>query len=228
MNKKHQTITDWSMDDRPREKLIKKGVKALSNSELLAILFRSGTKEKNAVDLAREVLDNCGNDLNKLSKLNYFDLKEIDGIGDAKAISIIAAFELGRRRPEINPNQQITTSNSAFNIIHPYFKDQEQEEVYIIYLSHKLAVIEIFHVSKGSISASIVDIRIILKRALQNLASSIIIAHNHPSGSLEPSKNDIDITNSLKQACDLLTIKLMDHLIIGNDNYYSFADENKL
>src|SRR5574344_1146470 len=104
MNKKHQTITDWSMDDRPREKLIKKGVKALSNSELLAILFRYGTKEKNAVDLAREVLDNCGNDLNKLSKLNYFDLKEIDGIGDAKAISIIAAFELGRRRPEINPN----------------------------------------------------------------------------------------------------------------------------
>lgn len=228
IDKKHQTITDWSIEDRPREKLINNGVKSLSDSELIAILLRSGTKEETAVDLARKILKNCNNDINKLCKQNYFDLIKIKGVGKAKAISIIAAIELGKRRPQINEQRIITNSQFAFNAIYPYMQDLEHEEFYSIFLDKKKAIIEIFKTSQGGSNSTIVDNKIILKRALQNLADSIIIVHNHPSGNLTASQSDIKITESLKEACKILEIALIDHLIIGNNDYFSFAENNKL
>ncbi|MDR2836025.1 MAG: DNA repair protein RadC [Bacteroidales bacterium] len=231
MEDKLKKISEWSEDDRPREKLMLKGVKALSDSELLAILINSGSTEKTAVDLAREILKFCDNDLNKLSKLSYLDIKNIEnlkGIGDAKAITIVAALELGRRRPNPEQNIKIKTSRDIFDAIKPLFQDLNHEEFYAIYLSRNNSIINKIKISQGGTSKTVVDNKLILREALLNHASSIIVAHNHPSGNLKPSKEDVNTTIKLKEAAKNFDIDILDHIIIGNNEYYSFAENLKL
>jgi len=220
-------IKEWNEDDRPREKMALKGSSALSNAELIAILIANGTREKSAVDLAKEILDFAQNDLNNLARLSLKEMQQIKGIGQAKAISILAALELGRRRQQYMSleKKKISSSKDAFEILAPMIADKEHEALAVLYLNTANKVTQTEILSYGGLSATIVDIRIILKNALLHLASKIIIAHNHPSGNMQPSKADKDITEKLKQASNYLEIQFLDHLIIGQDSYYSFADE---
>lgn len=220
-------IKEWNEDDRPREKMALKGSSALSNAELIAILIANGTREKSAVDLAKEILDFAQNDLNNLARLSLKEMQQIKGIGQAKAISILAALELGRRRQQYMSleKKKISSSKDAFEILAPMIADKEHEALAVLYLNTANKVTQTEILSYGGLSATIVDIRIILKNALLHLAPKIIIAHNHPSGNMQPSKADKDITEKLKQASSYLEIQFLDHLIIGQDSYYSFADE---
>lgn len=220
-------IKEWNEDDRPREKMALKGASALSNAELIAILIANGTREKSAVDLAKEILDFAQNDLNNLARLSLKEMQQIKGIGQAKAISILAALELGRRRQQYMSleKKKISSSKDAFEILAPMIADKEHEALAVLYLNTANKVTQTEILSYGGLSATIVDIRIILKNALLHLAPKIIIAHNHPSGNMQPSKADKDITEKLKQASNYLEIQFLDHLIIGQDAYYSFADE---
>jgi len=220
-------IKEWNEDDRPREKMALKGASALSNAELVAILIANGTKEKSAVDLAKEVLGFAQNDLNQLARLSLREMQTIKGIGSAKAISILAALELGRRRQQYISleKKKIASSKDAYDIFAPMIADKEHEALAVLYLNTANKVTQTEILSYGGLSATIVDIRIILKNALLLLAPKIIIAHNHPSGNLQPSKADKDITEKLKQAANYLEIQFLDHLIIGQNSYYSFADE---
>lgn len=220
-------IKEWNEDDRPREKMAFKGSSALSNAELIAILIANGTREKSAVDLAKEILDFAQNDLNNLARLSLKEMQQIKGIGQAKAISILAALELGRRRQQYMSleKKKISSSKDAFEILAPMIADKEHEALAVLYLNTANKVTQTEILSYGGLSATIVDIRIILKNALLHLAPKIIIAHNHPSGNMQPSKADKDITEKLKQASNYLEIQFLDHLIIGQDSYYSFADE---
>lgn len=220
-------IKEWNEDDRPREKMALKGSSALSNAELIAILIANGTREKSAVDLAKEILDFAQNDLNNLARLSLKEMQQIKGIGQAKAISILAALELGRRRQQYMSleKKKISSSKDAFEILAPMIADKEHEALAVLYLNTANKVTQTEILSYGGLSATIVDIRIILKNALLHLAPKIIIAHNHPSGNMQPSKADKDITEKLKQASNYLEIQFLDHLIIGQDSYYSFADE---
>lgn len=219
-------ITDWAVEDRPREKLITKGISTLSDAELLAILISSGTKMKSAVDLGRELLIMVNNNLNTLGKLAISDLRKIKGIGPARAVTISAALELGRRRklsdlPEV---LQIKCSKDVADIFQPMLSDLTHEEFWVLFLNRSNRVINKMKISQGGISGTVTDIRIILKKAVEYLSSGIIVCHNHPSGNLIPSESDNRITKKIKDAGDLLDIQLLDHLIISDKEYYSFAD----
>lgn len=224
------SIKYWAEADRPREKLLEKGRQTLSDAELIAILLGSGTKELSAVELAKKILHHTGNDLNKLGKLSIKELMQHKGIGEAKAITIAAALELGRRRKNSESKKQIVikSSKDAYEYISPYLSDLQHEEFWAIYLSRNNTVIYQSKIGQGGISATIADIRIILKAAIEHLASGIIICHNHPSGNIKPSDSDITLTHKIKEAGKLMDINLIDHIIFTDKSYFSFADEAKL
>ncbi len=224
------SIKQWAVEDRPREKLLSKGIRSLTDAELVAILIRSGTSEESAVDLARRILKASGNNLNELSRLSVHDLQKFKGIGEAKAISIIAAMELGRRRKlsEVLQKKQITSSRDVFDFFQPFLGDLSYEEFWVLHLSRSNRILAWKKISQGGIAGTVTDVRLILKDALENTAVSLIICHNHPSGNLQPSKADTDITKKIKDAARLMEIRLLDHIIIGNNAYFSFADEGLL
>jgi DNA repair protein RadC len=219
-------ITDWAVEDRPREKLYQKGTSSLSDAELLAILIGSGTKSRSAVDLGRELLSMADNNLNSLGKLSISDLTKIRGIGNARAITIAAALELGRRRKlaEIPDMPQIKCSREVFELVNPVLADLSHEEFWILFLNRSNRVINRMKLSQGGVSGTVTDVRMIMKKAIENLASGIIVCHNHPSGNLNPSESDTRITQKIKEAGTLMDIQLLDHLIICEKDYYSFAD----
>ena len=219
-------ITDWAVEDRPREKLYQKGTSSLSDAELLAILIGSGTRNKSAVDLGREMLSLVSNNLNSLGKLGISDLTKINGIGQARAITIAAALELGRRRKlaELPENPQIKCSRDVFDLISPLLSDLPHEEFWILFLNRSNKVINRMRLSQGGISGTVTDVRMIMKKAVEYLSSGIIVCHNHPSGNLNPSESDSKITEKIKKAGTILDIQLLDHLIICDKDYYSFAD----
>lgn len=225
---KLSSIKSWAEDDRPREKLLLKGKSALSDAELIAILLGSGSKNENAVDLAKRILNSVENNLNKLGKLTVSDLKKFKGIGEAKAISIITALELGRRRrlEEALVPGKITSSKAVFEIMQPIIGELQHEEFWIIYLNNSNKVLLKEQSSKGGLTGTLVDVRLVFKKAINLFATAIILCHNHPSGKLKPSMADKSITQKLKQAGETLDIKVLDHLIITENAYFSFADEN--
>jgi DNA repair protein RadC len=218
-------ITEWAPSDRPREKLIEKGAATLSDAELLAILISSGTKSKSAVDLGRELLALAGNNLNSLGRLGIPELRALQGIGEAKAVTIAAALELGRRRKlaEAPENGQIKSSADVFNIFHPLLADLTHEEFWILFLNRSNKPINRMKISQGGISGTVTDVRIIMKKAVENLASGLVVCHNHPSGNNNPSESDIQITQKIRDAGSLLDVQLLDHIIIAGSAYYSFA-----
>ncbi|MCB0698747.1 MAG: DNA repair protein RadC [Chitinophagaceae bacterium] len=221
------SIKNWAEDERPREKLLHKGSEALTDAELLAILISSGTKERSALDLARDILKQANNHLHDLGRLGVKELQQTKGIGEARAITIAAALELGRRR-QVSAGRtrpMVKSSKDAADILIPLMRDLNHEVFYVMYLSPAGSVIRTENIGKGGLSSTVADLRIILKNALLNNASRIIVAHNHPSGNLQPSKEDIAMTEKLKEAATFMDIKLLDHLIIGDNNYCSMADE---
>jgi DNA repair protein RadC len=224
------SIKYWAEDDRPREKLMLKGKAALSDAELIAILISSGNDEESAVALSKRILEGSQNNLLELSKLNVTDLKKYRGIGEAKALSIIAAMELGKRRQRSSALEKpvIQTSQKAYDYIQASLSDLAHEEFVVLFLTRSLKVISHDTLSRGGQAGTVADIKIILKSALEKLAAYIIVAHNHPSGNLKPSQQDIDMTRKLKAACNTMEIGLNDHLIIGENTYFSFADEGMI
>jgi DNA repair protein RadC len=224
------SIKNWCQDDQPREKLLYKGKSALSDAELVAILIGSGNREESAVALCKRVLASTDNNLSELGKLSIKQLMEFKGIGEAKAITIIAALELGRRRrgEEALEKKKITSSASVFELLQPIIGELQHEEFWIIYLNNSNKVIQKNQLSKGGITGTLVDVRLVLKNALEVGATGIILAHNHPSGTLKPSEADKQITQKLKVAAQSLDIKVLDHLIITEKAYFSFADESIL
>ncbi|TAL60876.1 MAG: JAB domain-containing protein [Bacteroidetes bacterium] len=224
------TIKSWAEEDRPREKLLSKGRHVLTDAELIAILIGSGTRNETAVELSKRILSNFGNSLNELAKLSVKDLVKFKGIGEAKAISIVAALELGRRRKEteITKREKITSSKDIFQVVYSQFLDLPHEEFHVLLLNRFNAVIRKEFVSRGGVSGTVVDPKIIFKIALEHLASSIILCHNHPSGNLRPSDQDISLTKKLKEAGALLEIPILDHLIVSDTGYLSFADEGMM
>lgn len=227
---KHIPIKFLAEDDRPREKLLSIGRQNLSDAELLAIQIGFGTKEETAIQLGQRILNSYGNDLNLLAKASVNELKKFKGIGEAKAINIASAFELGRRRTEndISGKPKISTSNDAFKLLNPKLNDLPHEEFWILLLNRANAVVKMECISKGGISGTVVDARLILKPAIEMLASGIILCHNHPSGQLKPSEQDISLTKKIKESARLMDINLLDHIIIGDQEYLSFADEGML
>lgn len=224
------SIKAWPADDRPREKLRNKGPESLSNSELIAILLHHGTRQKSAVELGMEIMQSGGNNLCKLGRLSIKDLMKIKGIGEAKAITIAAALELGRRRQasEILEKPVVTNSGSVARHLQALLKDQNREVFMVLYLnqSNKINYTEV--ISIGGITGTVVDPRIILKRALEENAVSIVLCHNHPSGSLKPSRADEVLTQKIKEAAQYLDIRVADHVIVSDAGYFSFADEGLL
>ncbi len=223
-------ITDWAVEDRPREKLLRNGISSLSDAELLAILISSGTKDKSAVDLGRELLSVVNNNLNTLGKLTIADFKKLHGIGNARAVTIAAALELGRRRKmtELPDIIQIKCSKDVAEIFQPLLSDLVHEEFWILFLNRSNKVIDRMKISQGGVSGTVTDVRIVMKKAIEHLASGIIVCHNHPSGNLNPSESDTKITQKIKEAGNLMDIQLLDHLIISDKEYYSFADNGLL
>jgi len=229
-NKVRVPIKYWAEDDKPREKLISKGKEALSDAELLAILLRSGTKTRSAVELGRDLLQQVDNNLIGLSRLSAEELTRHNGIGEAKALSIIAALELGMRRraAEIPVKKTISSSRDAFEIFYPNLADSLYEEFWVLFLNRANRKISVMSVSEGGQAGTVADPKKIFKMALDQNASYIILCHNHPSGNLRPSDADIRLTRKMKEAGQLLDLPVLDHLIIGDEKYYSFADEGQM
>ncbi|HSO77172.1 MAG TPA: DNA repair protein RadC [Bacteroidales bacterium] len=223
-------ITEWAVEDRPRERLWQKGPSSLSDAELIAILIGSGTRNKSAVDLAHELLALADNSLPELGKLSVAGIKKLKGIGEAKAVTIAAALELGRRRKmaEAADNPQIRSSADVFNIFSPLMEDLPHEEFWILFLNRANKVLGRMKISQGGVSGTVTDVRIVMKKAIETLASGIVICHNHPSGNNSPSDADIRITQKIKEAGALMDIQLLDHLIICGKSYYSFADNGAI
>jgi len=230
MDESRLTIKSWAEQDRPREKLLLKGRTVLSDAELIAILIGSGNSEQTAVELSQHILNACENNLTTLSRLSVKDLEKFKGIGEAKAISIIAALELGRRRREVDSplRAKITSSQSAYELLRGDLSDLGHEEFWMILLKRNNEVIKKERISSGGVSGTVVDTKIVFKRALEHSSSGIIIAHNHPSGNLEPSHEDIRLTKRIKEAGKALDIAVLDHLIITDHHFYSFADNDTL
>ncbi|MEZ0541621.1 RadC family protein [Fibrella arboris] len=225
-----RSIKSWAEEDRPREKLMLKGTAALSDAELVAILINSGTAELSAVDVARKVLEGVGNNLHELAKRSVKELSKFRGIGEARAISIVAALELGRRRREQAPleRNRITCSRDAYLEIRPYLMDKPHEEFWVLLLNRANEVLRPVQISAGGVSGTVADPRLIFKVGLEYLASGVILAHNHPSGNLTPSQADRELTRKLKEAGRFLDIPVLDHLIVTDRTYLSFADEGIL
>lgn len=230
MQENKYSIKQWAKDDRPREKLLLKGAEILSNSELLAILIHNGTKEKTAVDLGKEILKLGKDNLAELGKLSVKELMKIKGIGEAKAITIAAALELGRRRLATSSLEKsiIGSSTDIAAYLRSALKDYRREVFAVIFLNRANKINHFEIVSAGGITGTVADPRVILKKALEENAVSIILCHNHPSGSLRPSRADEELTNKIKEAAKYFDIKVIDHIIVGEDGYYSFADEGIL
>ena len=228
--KKSFSIKNWNKDDRPREKLLLKGKYVLSDAELIAILLGSGSRNESAVELSKRVLASVDNNLNALAKLSTDQLMSFKGIGEAKAVSIITALELGRRKrlEEALIQSKITSSKNVFDIMQPIIGELLHEEFWILYLNNSNKVLQKFQMSKGGLTGTLVDVRLVFKKALEISATAIILAHNHPSGTLKPSKSDKQLTNKIKLAGEMLDVKVFDHLIITSEGYFSFADENEL
>lgn len=217
-------------DDRPREKFLSKGKNSLSDSELLAIIMGSGNKDETAVELARKILASVNNNWNQLSLLSLRDLMKFKGIGSVKAISIVTALEIGRRRTDqqLPEKRVISSSNDAYLTLKNHLSDLRTEEFWAIFLNQSNKVIHLTQLTQGGINQSIVDIRVLFRTALDHFSTGIIIAHNHPSGNLKPSIDDLDITQKIKEAGNMLSIQLLDHLIITQNSYLSFSDEGLL
>jgi len=224
------TIKDWHESDKPREKLLSQGRKSLSNAELMAILISSGNSKETAVDLAKRILHDVENNLFELGKHSVEELMKYRGIGEAKAVTIVAALELGRRRAAVEPKQRIkiTSSAMAYDILNPLLSDVPHEEFWMLLLDRANQVIRKKQISSGGVSGTVVDPKIIFRHALEASASAIILCHNHPSGNLKASQADLNITKKLTEAGKLLDISVLDHLIIGEKGYMSFADEGMM
>jgi DNA repair protein RadC len=229
-NQNSFSIKNWSDDDKPREKLILKGRSALSDAELIAILIGSGSRNESAVELSKRILASVNNNLNELGTLSIQKLMQFKGIGEAKAVSIAAALEIGRRRrgEDAKKITKISSSKSVFELLQPFLGELPHEEFWIVYLNNSNKVLQSTQQSKGSITGTLVDVRLIMKVALELGAVALILAHNHPSGTLKPSEADKQITQKIKNAAAGLDIKVLDHLIITQTEYFSFADENIL
>src|SRR5580692_3491701 len=222
-------IRSWAEEDRQRENLILKGAAALSDAELLAILIGSGTRGESAVDVCKTILKDAYNNLNELGKLSVSDLKKYKGIGEAKAITIVAALELAKRRrtAEVREKEKITGSKDVYEYFH-HLADLRNEEFWVMFLNRANKILSAQKVSMGGITGTVADIRLILKNALDNFATGIVLCHNHPSGNLTPSNEDKELTQKVKQTTKLLDINLLDHIIVSDTGYFSFADEGLL
>lgn len=227
---KKLNIKDWAVEDRPREKLLHKGSRSLSDAELIAILIGSGNTEETAVELARRILTSVDNNLNELGRKNTDFFTRFNGIGEAKAVSIVAAMELGKRRKDaaVFQENKITGSKDAADVFTPLLGDLNHEEFWVMLLNRGNKIIDTFMVSQGGVSGTVIDVRMILKIALEKLASSIILCHNHPSGTMQASDSDLQITKKIKEAATVMDITVLDHLIIGQKQYLSMADEGIL
>jgi DNA repair protein RadC len=227
---KSLTIKEWAEEDRPREKLVLKGKNALSDAELLAILLGSGSRDETAVELAKKILKTYDNSLHLIGKTSVKELENFKGIGEAKAVTVIAALEMGRRRQltDIREQPTVRSSTDAYHLIAPFLVDIHHEEFWVLMLNHANQVTARENISKGGVAGTVVDAKIIFKRALLQNASSIILVHNHPSGNLKPSQADIDITKKLKQAGMVLEISVLDHLIVSERGFFSFMDEEMM
>ncbi len=230
MEYKRTVIRNWALEDRPREKLLNHGTQSLSDSELLAILLGSGTRNTSAVDLARQLLESAGNNLHQLGKSGISELKQVKGIGEAKALMLMSAFEIGRRRgkTEVVQRPKISSSRDVFDLFQPLLGDLQHEEFWILVLNRSNQVLDRIRISQGGVSGTVIDTRLILRYALEKLASGLILCHNHPSGNIQPSDPDRKITEKIRNASSFMEINLLDHLIIADRNFYSFADEGIL
>jgi DNA repair protein RadC len=230
-NNKKLSIREWSEDDRPREKMVRKGAQALSDAELLAILIGSGNRDESAVELSRRILHECKDNINELARLSVTDLcKRFKGIGEAKAISIMAALEMGKRRKtsDILERKKIKSSYDLYELFEPILIDLMHEEFWVALLNGANHVLEIKKLTQGGLQQTVVDLPMLLKMALEKSATCIAVAHNHPSGQNLPSNEDNNITRRIKQGCDAIGIRFLDHIIIARGKYYSFADEGKM
>ncbi len=226
---KKLTIKEWNADDRPREKMLAKGIGALSDAELLAILISTGTKSQSALDLARAVLSSADNNLHLLGKRTISDLIKIGGIGEAKAVTIMAALELGRRRSNADLERtEVRTYTDVSKIMQPIIGDLPHEEFWVMFLNRSNRVIDKVLISSGGVSGTTVDVRIIMKKAIERLASSLILVHNHPSGNLMPSAEDKNLTKRIADAAKFFGINVVDHVIIADKSVYSFAESGLL
>lgn len=221
-------IKSWAEEDRPREKLMLKGKASLTDAELIAILLRTGTKSGTAVDVAKTLLGRVGNDLNELAKLSVQDLKKIKGVGEAKAIAIVSALELGRRRKDEHISEKkplIRSSKQAYLLMTAELSDLLHEEFWIILLNRANRVMKKIRISEGGTSGTVADAKLIFKYALEELAAALILVHNHPSGNPQPSKHDVELTKNLAEAGKVLDIPVLDHIIFADEEYFSFADK---
>lgn len=227
---KRLTITDWAEDDRPREKLMKKGASALSDAELLAILIGSGNTEETAVELCRRILNDNHNNLNELARLSIADLQKYKGIGEAKAISLIATLEVAKRRraEAVLERAKITQSSDLFEVFGPVLEDLNHEEFWAVFLNGANKVMEVVNLTKGGMRQTVVDVPIMLRLALEKSAHAIAVAHNHPSGEKNPSGEDFAVTQKIKNGCEAIGVRFLDHIIVAGNNYYSFADEGRV
>ena len=224
------TITDWAKEDRPRERLERLGAEALSNAELLAILIGSGTPQVSAVDLMKNVLASCHNNLNTLGKMTIRDLEAFKGIGPAKAITILAACELGKRRAREKAEERtdLGSATAIYNLMHPKMQDLDVEEFHILLMNQHFKLIREVRISHGGITETAVDIRVIMREAILNNATVLAACHNHPSGNTHPSRQDDQLTERIRKACDIMRIYFLDHVIVTDGSYYSYREQGKL
>lgn len=223
-------INQWAEEDRPREKLMHLGAEALSNAELLAILIGSGSTKESAVDLMKRMLTGCNNNLNTLGKLTIHDLMQYNGIGEAKAVTILAACELGKRRQLEQAEERpfLNTATKIYNYMHPLMQDLDTEEFWVLLMNQNYKLIKKLRIAHGGLSEVSVDIRIIMREAVLANATILVAAHNHPSGNIVPSKADDTLTRNLKQACDIMRLHLLDHLVVTDGQYFSYHENGKI
>lgn len=223
-------INQWAEEDRPREKMMAHGAGILTDAELLAILIGSGSQDETAVELMRRVLAACGNNLNELGKLSLEQLCEFKGIGPAKAVTLMAACELGRRRKlaEVEERLVVRSANDIYNYFHPKLADLPVEEFWVMLLNNACKFIDARRIATGGISEVVADVRLVLREAILSRSTAIALCHNHPSGNVRPSRHDDQLTDRLRQACELMNIRLMDHLVLTDGRYYSYADEGRI
>ena len=223
-------INQWAAEDRPREKLMRLGPSALSDAELLAILVGSGSTKEDAVTLMKRILADCRNNLNTLGKMTIHQLCKYNGVGEAKAITILAACELGKRRQMETPEERpdLGTATRIYNHMHPLMQDLDVEEFWLLLMNHNYRLIREIRISHGGITEVSVDVRIIIKEAVLANATILAVCHNHPSGNLRPSSHDVAITESLRQACNIMRIHFLDHVIVTDGSYYSFHEEGRI
>ena len=223
-------INQWAEEDRPREKLERLGPQVLSDAELLAILVGSGSTKEDAVSLMKRILADCGNNLNTLGKLSIHDLCQYNGVGPAKAITILAACELGKRRQQASPEERpnLNSATRVYNHLHPLLQDLDVEEFWVLLMNQNYRLIKQVRISHGGITETAVDIRIIMREAILANTTILAVCHNHPSGNLAPSRADDALTKSIKQACELMRIHFMDHVIITDGQYYSYYEQGRI